>query len=181
MLGFCLAGHSLLEAILFHRLGIVDILLQTGVARTRLNSPRATWEPVTWSWQLGSMALQETSWQHRYSAKGAQARADVVRRDWDIGRHRQMSEQQHWDASHATAMQSVEHSSTIKNMRDRGLEGCCGEVDWLGVWLTWSGTKITTFFAEFELDLEGSRLSEQHQARQNEGQKQIQVGTARNT
>lgn len=32
MLGFCLAGHSLLEAILFHRLGIVDIILQTGVA-----------------------------------------------------------------------------------------------------------------------------------------------------
>jgi len=123
MLGICLAGHSLLEAILFHRLGIVDIMLQTGVARTRLNSPRATWEPVTWTWQLGSwqkMALQETSWQHHYDAKGAQARADLVRKDWDIGWHRQMSEQQHWDASHATAMQSVEHSSTIKNVRDTG-------------------------------------------------------------
>jgi len=36
-------------------------------------------------------------------------------------------------------------------------------------------TKISTSFAEFELDWEGSRLSQQPQARQNEGQKQAQV------
>jgi len=35
----------------------------------------------------------------------------------------------HSNMSGVTAMQSVEHSSKIKNVRDRGLEGCCGEVD----------------------------------------------------
>jgi len=95
MLGFCLAGHSLLEAVLFHRLGTVDIILQTGWPEPDSIHP-GRHESQLLSWQLGSwqkMALQETSWQHHYGTKGAQARADLVRKDWDIGWHREMSKQ----------------------------------------------------------------------------------------